>query len=91
VLFLRPLLRNRPDLALLAVAYMIPVINYGDIISDGHCIRYGATLLGMMESEFYDAVCRMADLVGAEACPLPGSTRAVIRYAEGMKDDNRTK
>ena len=69
VLYLRPLLRDRPDLALLAVAYMIPVINYGDIVTDEHCIRYGATLLGMMEEEFYDAVCRMADYVGATSHP----------------------
>jgi hypothetical protein len=66
VLYLRPLLRDRPDLALLAVAYMIPVINYGDIITDEHCLRYGATLLGMMEEEFYAAICRMADFAGAE-------------------------
>ncbi len=66
VLYLRPLLRDRPDLALLAVAYMIPVINYGDIVTDKDCVRYGATLLGMMEDEFYAAVCHMADYVGAE-------------------------
>ena len=33
-----PLLRERPDLLPLAVAYMIPLINYGDIISDEHCL-----------------------------------------------------
>ena len=66
VLYLRPRLRDRPDLAVLAAAYMIPLINYGDIITDEHCLRYGATLLGMMEQEFYAAVCQMADLVGAE-------------------------
>lgn len=66
VLYLHPALRERPDLLPLAVAYMIPVINYGDIISDEHCIGYGATLLGLMEEEFYRAVCRMAALVGAE-------------------------
>jgi hypothetical protein len=66
VLYLRPLLRDREDLALLAVAYMIPAINYGEVVTDEHCVRYGATLLGMMETEFYDAVCRMADFVGAE-------------------------
>lgn len=66
ILYLRPLLRDRPDLAVFAVAYMIPLINYGDIISDEHCVRYGATLLGMMEGEFYDAICQLADFVGAE-------------------------
>jgi hypothetical protein len=72
VLYLRPVLRDRPDLALLAVAYMIPAINYGEIITDEHCVRYGATLLGMMESEFYDAVCRMADFAGAAPRPEVG-------------------
>ena len=67
VLYLRPLLRDRPDLAVLAVAYMIPVINYGEIVTDEHCLRYGATLLGLMEPEFYEAICRVADFVGAEA------------------------
>ena len=71
VLCLRPLLRDRPDLAVLAVAYMIPVINYGDIITDEHCLRYGATLLGMMEEEFYEAICQMADVAGAEAEARP--------------------
>ncbi len=78
VLYVRPLLRERADLLPLAVAYMIPLINYGDIISDEHCISYGATLLGMMEEEYYSAICRLADYVGAEVrgtnegggCPL---------------------
>ena len=67
VLYLRPMLRDHPELVVLAVAYMIPLINYGDIITDEHCLPYGATLLGMMEGEFYQAICQMADLVGAEA------------------------
>ncbi len=75
VLYLRPRLRDRPDLALLAVAYMIPVINYGDIVTDDHCIRYGATLLGMPDEEFYEAVCRMADYVGAELKGRPEANR----------------
>ena len=66
VLYLRPLLRNRPDLLPLAVAYMIPLINYGDIITDEHCLAYGATLWGMMESEYYEQICALADVVGAE-------------------------
>ena len=67
VLYVRPLLRDRPDLLPPAVAYMIPLINYGDIISDEHCLCYGATLLGMMEEEFYQQICELAELVGAEA------------------------
>lgn len=66
VLYVRPLLKNRPDLLPLAVAYMIPAINYGDIITDEHCLRYGAILLGLMEAEYYEQICALADLVGAE-------------------------
>lgn len=66
VLYMRPLLRERHDLVVLAVAYMIPLINYGDIISDEHCLRYGAALLGLMEVEYYQQMCALADLVGAE-------------------------
>ncbi len=66
VLYLRPLLRERPDLVVLAVAYMIPLLNYGTVASDEHCILYGATLLGLMEEEFYRSICALADLVGAE-------------------------
>ncbi len=66
VLYLRPRLRERPDLLPLAVAYMIPLINYGGIISDDHCLRYGAVLLGLMEEEYYQQLCALSDWVGAE-------------------------
>lgn len=66
VLYLRPLLRERPDLTLLAVVYMLPVINYGDVIHDEHCVLYGATLLGLTEEEFYRKICALADFVGTE-------------------------
>lgn len=66
VLYLRPVLRAHPDLILLAVAYMIPVINYGDLIADEHCRLYGATLLGLFEDEFYQRICALADFAGAQ-------------------------
>jgi hypothetical protein len=71
VLYLRPLLRHQPELLPFAIAYMLPLINYGDIITDDHCVLYGATLLGMMEDEFYAAICRLADCVGAENSQAP--------------------
>ena len=66
ILYVRPLLRERQDLLPLAVAYMIPVVNYSRIITDEHCLLYGATLLGMMEREYYDNLCALANLVGVE-------------------------
>ncbi len=66
VLYLRPCLRERPEWVVAAVAYMIPVINYGPVISDEHCLGYGATLLGLLEEEFYRLICDLADWSGAE-------------------------
>lgn len=66
VLYVRPLLRHRQDLLRLAVTYMIPLINYGEVIADEHCLLYGAALLGMMEQEFYEKICALADFCGAE-------------------------
>jgi hypothetical protein len=71
VLYLRPRLRERPDLIPLAVAYMIPVINYGEVISDAHCLLYGATLLGLTEEDYYQQLCALADWSGAEPQPGP--------------------
>ncbi len=72
VLYLRPLLRPQPALVVLAVAYMIPAINYGDVITDDHCLLYGATLLELTEEEFYRRICDLADRVGAVASPDVG-------------------
>lgn len=69
VLYLRPVLAqpaNR-DMILYAVAYMVPVINYGEVVTDALCLHYGATLLGLMEEEFYEKICALADTVGAES------------------------
>jgi hypothetical protein len=82
VLYLRPLLRERPDLIVLAAAYLIPLINYGEIIADDHCVLYGATLLGLTEEEFYRQICAMAEHVGAEA-RLPSAEGASVAVCNG--------
>lgn len=66
VLYLRPALRERPDLVVPAVAYMVPLINFGEVVADDHCLLYGAALLGLLAGEFYELICRVADFVGAE-------------------------
>lgn len=65
VLYLRPILGQRPDLIALAVSYMIPIINYGGIITDAHCLAYGARLMGMDEDTYYTRICELADFTGA--------------------------
>ena len=77
ILYLRPLLRDHPDLVVLAVAYMIPLINYGEIITDEHCRCYGSTLLGLMEAEFLTAIDRLADVAGAEFLAVGGEAAGV--------------
>lgn len=66
VLYVRPVLRGRPECVALAAAYMIPVINYGDLATDAHCLSYGATLLGLTEDEFYARICHLAAECGAD-------------------------
>ena len=73
VIYLRPLLREHPERLPLAVAYMIPVVNYGDVVTDAHCLAYSATLLGLTENECYLRLCDLADLLGAEP-RFPGQT-----------------
>lgn len=72
ILFLRPVLRSHPRLVVLAATYFVPVINYGDVIDDEHCLLYGATVLGLLEFEFYNEICRLADFAGSESRYLPG-------------------
>lgn len=81
VLYLRPLLRERPEGILLAVAYLLPVINYGDIVTDEHCVHFGAALLGLAPEEFYRRICALADEVGAEARAGEAPDDAPLRLA----------
>ena len=66
VLYLHPNLRGRSEWVVWAVAYMLPALNYGEIIRDEHCLAYGATMLGLLENEFYHSICTLADAIGAE-------------------------
>lgn len=81
VLYLRPMLRDRPELIRLAVAYLLPLINYGDVVTDEICVRYGAALLGLAPEEYYRNICALADAVGAEARPLGADEREPLRLA----------
>lgn len=67
VIYLRPELKDRPELLPLAIAYVVPVINFGDIIGDEHCLLYGAALLGLSEEDYYRRLCTLADAVGASS------------------------
>ena len=81
VLYLRPMLRDEPELVLLAVAYFIPLINYGEIVTDELCVRYGAALLGMMPEDYYRRICDLAEKVGAETRNAGESDEEPMRLA----------
>ena len=66
MLYLRPILGKRPDLMALAVSYMIPVINYGKIVNDEHCLEYGSRLMRLDRKTYYQRICELAEFVGAE-------------------------
>ncbi len=83
VLYLRPVLGKRPDLISQAVSYMIPVINYGRMVTDLHCIAYGAVLMGLDEETYYQAICGLADFVGAENLLPDGSEPALPEGSSG--------
>ncbi len=70
ILYLRPVLGQRSDLIALAISYMVPVINYGDAVTDEDCLGYGAALMGMDRETYYGLICELADVVGAEECLL---------------------
>ena len=65
VLCVHPDLKNSEQDLAYAVAYFVPVINYGALINDDHCLVYGATLFGLTIDEYYQELCRMANRVGA--------------------------
>lgn len=81
VLYLRPMLRDQPELVLLAVAYLIPVINYGDVVTDEVCVHYGAALLDLAPGEFYRRICRLADAVGAAERAAGAPDDEPLRFA----------
>ena len=65
VLYLHPGLQGQFSKVLAAVAYFLPVVNYGSLINDDHCLLYGATLTGQTVGQYYQELCEMADAIGA--------------------------
>ena len=66
VLYLHPLLKDRQHEITLAVLYFIPLMNYGDLITDEHCLIYGATVLGLTLTQYYEQLCTLAASIGAQ-------------------------
>lgn len=65
VLNIHPSLEGRAGDLALVVAYFLPLMNFGPLINDDHCLLYGATLNGLPVQDYYRELCRIADFVGA--------------------------
>ncbi|RMH13718.1 MAG: hypothetical protein D6695_03240 [Planctomycetota bacterium] len=64
-LFLHPHFETRPDTWAALIAYHIPSINYGEIVTHEEAEFFGATLLGMDVETYYQTVCALADSMPA--------------------------
>lgn len=62
-LFVHPWFEAQPDAWPLLIAYHIPTINYGQIVSHEHAEIYGSTLLGLDIETYYQALCELADSI----------------------------
>ncbi len=65
-LFIHPYFEHQPEAWPLLIAYHIPTINYGEIVSHEDAEHFGATLVGLDVDTYYQALCELAD-------SLPGS------------------
>ena len=62
-LFIHPHFEDQPEVWALLIAYHIPSINYGEIVSHDEAELFGATLLGMEQEEYYRALCELVDSI----------------------------
>jgi len=62
-LFVHPALKDQSRLLALAIAYYIPEINYGAIVTSEEAELFGATLHSMDRDAYYRALCDIADRV----------------------------
>ncbi|MFG0257245.1 MAG: hypothetical protein ACF8GE_05020 [Phycisphaerales bacterium JB043] len=62
-LFVHEWFESQPEAWALLIAYHIPSINYGEIVSHDEAELYGATLLGMSTEEYYRALCELTDSI----------------------------
>ena len=64
-LYIHPWFRQQGDILPLLIAYHIPTINYGDIVTHEEAELFGATLLGLDVDTYYNALCELVDSIPA--------------------------
>ncbi|USN99628.1 MAG: hypothetical protein H6810_02900 [Phycisphaeraceae bacterium] len=69
-LFIHPHFERRPEAWPLLIAYHLPSVNYGEIVTADEAELFAVTLLGMDIDVYYHALCALADeIAGAGAQP----------------------
>jgi hypothetical protein len=68
-LFIHPWFESQPDAWPLLIAYHVPSINYGEIVSHEEAELFGATLLGLDVETYYRALCELADSIPVSEAP----------------------
>jgi len=71
-LCIHPYFEHQPEAWAMLIAYHIPSINYGEIVSHEDAEHFGATLVGLEPDTYYQALCELADSIpgapGASGC-----------------------
>ncbi len=62
-LFIHPHFEDHVEAWPLLIAYHIPSINYGEIVSHEDAELFGATLLGLEPDAYYQALCELVDSI----------------------------
>lgn len=66
ILCLHPYFKDKLGALPALIAYHIPTINYGPIITADEAELFGATLLGMEKDEYYNLICELVDSMTRE-------------------------
>jgi len=62
-LVVHPAFSSRPEVWPLLLAYYLPTINYGDIVTPEDCEQFAAALLGIPAETYYRTLCALADSI----------------------------
>lgn len=62
-LLVHPWFEAQREIWPLLIAYHIPTINYGEVVTHEEAELFGATLLGLEVDAYYQALCELADSI----------------------------
>jgi hypothetical protein len=77
ILTLHPRIREEEQMIRQAIAFFVPIMNFGTLVTEDLALLYGATLTGMPVDKFYKALCHIADFIGAVPC-FSGETSRIV-------------